>query len=97
MIDMFVPGGARLGPCPVCGWGGTVQIMSRAYYLAYRKWDDGRITGRCTKCGYEQSARIGRDRGWDAAASLLAAEGGQNELHEPHEPVVETVSAVRTP
>ena len=35
---------------------------------------DGKITGRCTACGYERSACIGRGRGWDAAALLLAEE-----------------------
>ena len=63
MIRPFVPGGARLGPCPACKWGGTVEIMSRAYYRAYTEWVDGKITGRCTACGYERSACIGRGRG----------------------------------
>lgn len=77
MIEMFVPGGARLGKCPVCEWGGQLEIMSKAYYRAYCEWTDGSITGRCAKCGYEQTARIGRGRGWDAAATLLAAEWGK--------------------
>ena len=54
-----------------------LEIMSKAYYRAYREWTDGSITGRCAKCGYEQTARIGRGRGWDAAATLLAAEWGK--------------------
>lgn len=74
MIRPFVPGGARLGSCPACRRGGTVEIMSRAYYRSYTEWVDGKITGRCTACGYERSACIGRGRGWDAAALLLAEE-----------------------
>lgn len=79
MIRPFVPGGARLGPCPACKWGGTVEIMSRAYYRAYTEWVDGQITGRCARCGYEQSARMGRGRGYDAAVVKLAEEWGKND------------------
>lgn len=77
MIRAWIPGGYKLEQCPSCRGRDKLEIESRAQYEAYHEWQDGKLTGRCQRCGFSKTIFFGRGRSYDAAVQRLIYEWNQ--------------------